>query len=150
MNHIMQHCLTLARAEAAKQHGDIPIAAALVHGETGVIIVASANRVEGDNDPTAHAEMVVIRNATQMLGQKFLEEYDLYVTLEPCAMCAQGISHARIRRVYFGAYDPKSGGVEHGARVFDHPQCHHTPEVIGGILERECGELLTDFFKGKR
>lgn len=147
---IIQQCLTLVREEAVKQCGEVPIAAALVHGKTGEVIAASANRVERDSDPTAHAEMVVIREATQKLGRKFLEEYDLYVTLEPCAMCAQAISHARIRRLYFGAYDAKSGGVEHGARVFDHPQCHHRPEVIGGVMENECGELLSEFFEKKR
>ncbi len=146
MNSPMQHCLKAAQDAGA----DVPIAAALVHGESGEILALSTNHVEADGDPTAHAEMVVIREACEKLGQKWLSEYDLYVTLEPCAMCAQAISLARIRRLYFGAYDPKGGGVEHGARVFDHPQCHHKPEVIGGVMEAECAALLKEFFEGKR
>ena len=146
---IMGKCIALAN-EASETSGEVPIAAAIVHGGSGEIVSRSANRVERDGDPTAHAEMSAIRDAAQKLGQKFLSDYDLYVTLEPCAMCAQAISHARIRRLYFGAYDPKSGGVEHGARVFDHPQCHHRPEVIGGVMESECSELLRAFFEGKR
>lgn len=150
MSNIMHHCLELAHAEATQISGDVPIAATLVHGETGEILASAVNQVEKDQDPTAHAEMVVMRAATQKLGQKWLSEYDLYVTLEPCAMCAQAISLARIRRVYFGAYDSKGGGVEHGARVFNHPQCHHVPEVIGGMMESECAAVLKVFFEAKR
>lgn len=136
-------------AKKAKTSGEVPIAAAIVDS-AGNLIASAHNRVEKRQDATAHAELLAIRKATKIKGKKYLQDCDLYVTLEPCAMCAQAISLAKIRRVYFGAYDPKSGGVEHGARVFNHPQCHHAPEVIGGVMEKECGQLLSDFFAGKR
>ena len=142
--------LALAEAEAASGRGEVPVGAVVVDGATGAVIARAGNRVEELRDPTAHAELVALRAAAQARGQKWLEGCDLYVTLEPCAMCAAAISLARIRRLYFGAYDPKSGGVDHGARVFDHPTCHHRPEVYGGIQESAAGELLKAFFRDRR
>ena len=136
----------LNNALKAEISGEVPVGAVIVNGKSGEIIASSGNRVEELKDPTAHAEILVIREAAEKLGQVRLEECDLYVTLEPCPMCAAAISHARIRRLYFGAYDPKSGGVEHGARVFSHKTCHHRPEVYGGIMETDCSNLLKDFF----
>ncbi len=140
----------LNNALKAEISGEVPVGAVIVNGKSGEIIASSGNRVEELKDPTAHAEILVIREAAEKLGQVRLEECDLYVTLEPCPMCAAAISHARIRRLYFGAYDPKSGGVEHGARVFSHKTCHHRPEVYGGIMETDCSNLLKDFFKKLR
>ncbi len=142
--------LALRQAEAAGDRGEVPVGAVIVDGQTGHLLAAAGNRVEERADPTAHAEMLAIREAAQTQGSARLDGLDLYVTLEPCAMCAQAISLARIRRLYFGAYDPKSGGVEHGARVFTHATCHHKPEVVGGIGETEAAALLKDFFKDKR
>jgi tRNA(adenine34) deaminase len=136
-------------AEAAGFRGEVPVGAVLV-GPAGAVIAASGNRVETDNDPTAHAEMLVLRAGAAALGQKQLDGCDLYVTLEPCPMCAAAIAMARIRRLYFGAYDPKSGGVEHGPRIFDQPNCHHRPEIYGGIDERRAGALLRAFFQARR
>lgn len=141
--------LALAEAEAAGEGGDVPVGAVLI-GPAGAIVAASGNRVERDHDPTAHAEMLVLRSGAARLGMKRLAGCDLYVTLEPCAMCAAAIGLARIRRLYFGAYDPKSGGVEHGARIFDHPTCHHRPEIYGGIGERAAAVLLRRFFAARR
>jgi len=141
--------LAFAEAEAAGWRGEVPVGAVLI-GADGVLIAASGNRVEERHDPTAHAEVVVLREATAKLGAKQLDGCDLYVTLEPCPMCAAAISLARIRRLYFGAYDPKGGGVEHGARIFDQPTCHHRPEIYGGIDERRAGALLRAFFQAKR
>src|SRR5271163_3991948 len=138
-----------AEAEAAGWRGEVPVGAVLI-GADGALIAASGNRVEEKHDPTAHAEMVVLREATAKVGQKQLDGCDLYVTLEPCPMCAGAISLARIRRLYFGAYDPKSGGVEHGPRIFDQPTCHHRPDVYGGIDERRAGALLRAFFRARR
>jgi len=138
-----------AEAEAAGWRGEVPVGAVLI-GADGALIAASGNRVEEKHDPTAHAEMVVLREATAKLGAKQLDGCDLYVTLEPCPMCAAAISLARIRRLYFGAYDPKGGGVEHGARIFDQPTCHHRPEVYGGIDENRAAALLRAFFQAKR
>ncbi|CAA7615366.1 tRNA-specific adenosine deaminase [Candidatus Terasakiella magnetica] len=138
----------LSEAEAAARRGEVPVGAILVRD--GAVIAAAGNRVEELTDPTAHAEMLALRAATAALGQVRLEDCDLYVTLEPCPMCAAAISLARIRRLYFGAYDPKSGGVEHGARVFDHPTCHHKPESYGGLEEARAAALLRDFFKARR
>ena len=138
-----------AEAEKAGWRGEVPVGAVLVAADGGVIAV-SGNEVEATRDPTAHAEMLVLRAGTAALGQKQLDNCDLYVTLEPCAMCAAAIAWARIRRLYFGAYDPKSGGVEHGARIFDQPTCHHRPEIYGGIDERRAGALLRAFFRAKR
>lgn len=139
----------LEAAAAAAALGEVPIGAVIVNASGGVLAFAH-NRVEADADPTAHAEMLAIREACRVQNNKFLEDCDLYVTLEPCAMCAQAIAFARLRRVYFGAYDPKGGGVEHGARVFHQPTCHHRPEVYGGIMEQECGDILRNFFAEKR
>ena len=141
--------LALAEAEAAAARGDVPVGAVLVDGE-GRVLAAAANRVEADHDPTAHAEMLVLRRGAAQLGTARLAECDLYVTLEPCAMCAAAIALARPRRLYFGAYDPKGGAVEHGPRLFDQPTTHHRPEIYGGIEERRAGGLLRDFFQARR
>jgi tRNA(adenine34) deaminase len=138
-----------AEAEAAGWRGEVPVGAVLI-GEAGTVVAASGNRVEEQRDPTAHAEMLVLREAAARLGAKHLDGCDLYVTLEPCPMCAAAISLARVRRLYFGAYDPKAGGVEHGARVFAQPTCHHRPEVYGGIDERRAAALLRAFFRERR
>ena len=140
----------LAEAAAAAARGEVPVGAVLVDGGSGRILAAAGNGCEEMRDPTAHAEMLVIREAVAGSGAPRLEGSDLYVTLEPCAMCAGAVSLARVRRLVFGAYDPKGGGVEHGARVFDHPTCHHKPEVIGGVEETAAAKLLKDFFAGKR
>lgn len=142
--------LALAEADAAGGRGEVPVGAVLVEGETGRVLARAGNRVEELADPTAHAEMLAIRAAAGESGAPRLTACDLYVTLEPCTMCAAAISLARIRRLYFGAYDPKGGGVEHGARVFGLPTCHHRPEVYGGINESECAALLKDFFQARR
>ena len=139
----------LEQAIAGAEAGEVPIGAALADG-AGTLVAASGNRVERDRDPTAHAEMLVLRAGAAALGMKRLADCDLYVTLEPCPMCAAAISLARIRRVYFGAYDPKSGGVEHGPRIFEQPTCHHRPQVYGGIGERPAAELLRKFFRDRR
>ena len=141
--------LALAEAEAAAARGDVPVGAVLVDGE-GRVLAAAGNRVEADHDPTAHAEMVVLRAGAARLGAARLTECDLYVTLEPCAMCAAAIALARLRRLYFGAYDPKGGAVDHGPRLFDQPTTHHRPEIYGGIEEGRAGELLRDFFRARR
>lgn len=140
----------LAQARSAAASDEVPVGAVIVDPQTGKLLAAGGNLVETTSDPTAHAEIVVIRKACQALGQPRLDGYDLYVTLEPCAMCAQAIAHARLRRLYFGAYDPKGGGVEHGARVFDRQTCHHHPEIYGGIREAEASDLLRDFFRSRR
>jgi tRNA(adenine34) deaminase len=141
--------LAFDEAEKAGWRGEVPVGAVLV-GPDGAVVAAAGNEVERLRDPTAHAEMLVLRAAAASLGQKQLDGCDLYVTLEPCPMCAAAIALARIRRLYFGAYDPKSGGVEHGARIFDQPTCHHRPETYGGIDERRAGALLRAFFKERR
>ena len=122
----------------------------LVDGRTGKVLAQAGNRVEELKDPTAHAEMLAIRAAATEAGLKRLEDADLYVTLEPCAMCAAAISFARLRRLYFGAGDPKGGAVEHGPRFFSQPTCHHRPEVYGGIGEAAGGDLLKAFFRERR
>ena len=139
----------LAEAAAAGDQGEVPVGAVLAD-RTGHIIATAGNRVERDHDPTAHAEMLVLRDGAARLGLKRLSGCDLYVSLEPCPMCAAAIGLAHIRRLYFAAYDPKGGGVEHGPRIFDQPTAHHRPEVYGGIGEREAGELLRRFFKARR
>ena len=144
----MERALALARA--AGQRGDVPVGAVVVRPATGAVIAEAANRMVADSDPTAHAEMLAIRAATGVLGQPRLIGCDLYVTLEPCAMCAQAIAFARIRRLYFGAYDAKGGAVENGVRIFAQPTCHHRPEVYGGIAEREAALLLKTFFADRR
>ena len=142
--------LALAEAAAAGARGEVPVGALLVDGATGQVLARSGNRVEELKDPTAHAELLAIRAASTSAGVKRLEGADLYVTLEPCAMCAAAISFARLRRLYFGASDPKGGAVEHGPRFFAQATCHHRPEVYGGIGERRAGELLRDFFRARR
>jgi tRNA(adenine34) deaminase len=139
----------LAEAEAAAASGEVPVGAALIDPD-GAIVAAAGNRVERDRDPTAHAEMLALRAGAAQLGTARLEGCDLYVTLEPCPMCAGAIGLARIRRLYFGAFDPKGGGVEHGPRIFDQPTCHHRPEVYGGIEERAAADLLRRFFEVRR
>src|SRR6185295_564259 len=134
----------------AAAEGEVPVGAVLVDSVSGEIIARACNRTERDHDATAHAEMLVLQQAGKKFKTPRLTECDLYVTLEPCPMCAAALSFARIRRVYYGAYDPKSGGVEHGPKIFDHPTCHHKPEVYGGIEEQACAGILKDFFKDKR
>ena len=137
-------------AQAAAAAGEVPVGAVLVDGASGAVLASDHNQVEAKGDPTAHAEMQVIRMGTELRGEKWLSDCDLYVTLEPCPMCAAAISLARVRRLVFGAYDPKSGGVEHGPRVFEQATCHHKPDVVGGVAETESGALLKYFFQEKR
>jgi tRNA(Arg) A34 adenosine deaminase TadA len=139
-----------AAAEQAGQAGEVPVGAVIVEGATGRVLAVAGNRTEADRDPTAHAEMLAIRAAAARKGSPRLPECDLYVTLEPCAMCAAAISLARIRRVYFGAYDPKGGAVDHGPRWFAQPTCLHRPEIYGGIEEIRAAALLRDFFAARR
>jgi tRNA(adenine34) deaminase len=138
----------LRQAVAAAERGEVPVGCVIVR--RGEIIAAAGNRVEELLDPTAHAEMLAIRAAAARIGEPRLVECDLYVTLEPCPMCAAAISFARLRRVYFGAYDPKGGGVDHGPRIFDQPTCHHRPDVYGGLRESEAAVLLRAFFAARR
>ncbi len=140
--------IALGEARAAAERGEVPVGAVIV--KDGVILAQAGNRVRGDNDPTAHAEMLAIRLACTATGDDRLAGADLYVTLEPCAMCAGAISAARIARLYYGASDMKSGGVAGGARVFSHAQCHHKPEVYDGIGAEAAEELLVGFFAGLR
>jgi tRNA(Arg) A34 adenosine deaminase TadA len=141
--------LALAEARAAAARGEVPVGAVLLDAE-GQIVAAAGNRTEELADPTAHAEMLVIRAAAAGLGRPRLAGCDLYVTLEPCPMCAQAISFARLRRLYYGAADPKGGGVEHGPRIFTTSSCHHAPEIYGGIGERQAAALLQEFFRARR
>ncbi|MGF1630577.1 MAG: nucleoside deaminase [Kiloniellaceae bacterium] len=140
----------LAEAHLAAAAGEVPVGAVLVDAASGEILAQAHNRVERDGDPTAHAEMLAIRAAAAASGLKRLTGADLYVTLEPCPMCAAAISFARLRRVVYGAYDPKGGGVDHGPRIFQQPTCHHRPEVVGGVQEQACGDLLRGFFQARR
>jgi tRNA(Arg) A34 adenosine deaminase TadA len=140
----------IAEAQAAAERGEVPVGCVLVATATDHVIAATGNRTEELNDPTAHAEMLAIREAAAHYKTPRLEEVDMYVTLEPCAMCASAISFARIRRLYFGAYDLKGGGVEHGGKFFSQPTCHHAPEVYGGIEETKCSLMLKVFFAAKR
>jgi len=141
--------IALKEAELAAGRGEVPVGAVLVSSQ-GAVIARDGNRTEASHDPTAHAEMLVIRQAAQILASPRLTDCDLYVTLEPCAMCAAAISFARIRRVIFGAYDPKGGAVEHGGRFFSQTTCHHTPEVVSGVEENQSSKLLKDFFAARR
>jgi tRNA(adenine34) deaminase len=141
--------LALAAARAAGARGEVPIGAVIV-GPAGELLAEAGNRTEELRDPTAHAEMLVIRAAAAKLGAPRLVGCDLHVTLEPCPMCAQAISFARIRRLYWGASDPKGGGVEHGPRIFDQSTCHHRPELYPGLAEAGAGELLRAFFRERR
>jgi tRNA(Arg) A34 adenosine deaminase TadA len=142
--------VALAEARAAGERGEVPVGAVVVDGKSGHVLAAAGNRVEELADPTAHAEMLAIREAAAAAGRPRLDGMDLYVTLEPCSMCATAIALARVRKLTFGAYDAKMGGVEHGAQVFRQPTCHHRPEVIGGVEETESAALLKRFFEGRR
>ncbi|MGC1409785.1 MAG: nucleoside deaminase [Acetobacteraceae bacterium] len=141
--------IALAEARAAAARGEVPVGAVVLDG-AGAVLARAGNEVEARHDPTAHAEMLALRAAAAARGETRLPDCELVVTLEPCPMCAQAASFFRVRRLVFGAYDPKGGGVEHGARVFDAASCSHRPEVVGGVREAEAGTLLRGFFGGKR
>lgn len=140
--------IALDKARAAQSRGEVPVGCVIVR--EGAVVARAGNRTLADRDPTAHAELLAIRAAAAALGSERLTDCDLYVTLEPCTMCAAAMSFARIRRLYFGAPDPKGGAVEHGVRFFAAPTCHHRPEVYGGIGEQESAELLRAFFAERR
>ena len=140
--------IAIEEARAAGARGEVPVGCVVVRD--GTIVARAGNRTIADHDPTAHAELIAIRAAASTLGSERLADCDLYVTLEPCAMCAAAMSFARIRRLYFGAADAKGGAVEHGVCFFAAPTCHHRPEVYGGINDSECGELLKNFFQARR
>jgi tRNA(Arg) A34 adenosine deaminase TadA len=142
--------LAFRQAETAAARDEVPIGAVLVDSVTGAILAADHNRVEEWQDPTAHAELLVIRRAAMARGEKRLPLVDLYVTLEPCPMCATAIAFARLRRVIYAASDPKGGGIEHGPRIFTQPTCHHRPQVFGGLDEGRSAEMLRSFFRAKR
>jgi tRNA(Arg) A34 adenosine deaminase TadA len=141
--------IALTEARAASARGEVPVGAAVVAAD-GSVLARAGNETEARRDASAHAEMLVLRAAAALRNQPRLPDCDLFVTLEPCPMCAQAISFFRIRRLVFGAYDPKGGGVEHGARIFQASSCHHRPEVIGGVRESEAAALLQAFFAEKR
>ena len=138
--------LALAEARADGSRGEVPVGCVIVRD--GDVIARAGNRTLADRDPTAHAELLAIRQAAAALGSERLEDCDLYVTLEPCAMCAGAVSFARIRRLYYGAADPKGGAVDNGVKFFASPTCHHRPEVYGGLAEAEAGAMLQGFFQG--
>ncbi len=140
--------LALEAAESAAKSGEVPIGCVVVRNNA--VIATAANRTLTDRDPTAHAEMLALRQAAKVIGSERLVDCDLYVTLEPCTMCAGAISFARIRRLYYGAADPKGGAVESGVRFFASPTCHHAPEVYSSVGEQEAATLLRDFFKARR
>ena len=140
--------LALKTAEAAGKSGEVPIGCVIVRD--GALIASAGNRTLTDRDPTAHAELLAIREVARKLGTERLVDCDLYVTLEPCTMCAAAISFARMRRLYYGAADPKGGAVESGVRFFAQPTCHHVPEVYSAVGEREAAALLREFFKARR
>jgi tRNA(adenine34) deaminase len=140
--------MALEEARRAAQAGEVPVGCVLVRD--GKVVARAANRTLTDRDPTAHAELLAIREAARVLGTERLTDCDVHVTLEPCAMCAGAISFARIRRLYYGAADPKGGAVDNGVRFFASPSCHHRPEVYGGIAEREASALLKEFFRERR
>ena len=139
----------LELAYIAAQSGEVPVGAVVVDAR-GTVIGEAHNRTEADHDPAGHAEIIALRKAGAYLGSPRLIGCDLYVTLEPCPMCAGALSQARIRRIYYGAYDPKRGGIDHGPRIYSRPGCHHIPEVIGGIREEEARNLLQTFFQNLR
>ena len=141
--------IAIEEARAAASRGEVPVGA-VVLGPDGALLARAGNRVEADRDASAHAEILALRAAATVLGSPRLVGCDLFVTLEPCPMCAQAASFFRIRRLVFGAYDPKGGGVEHGARVFDAASCHHRPEIVGGVRETEAAGLLREFFASRR
>ncbi len=145
MNDFMS--LALVQANLALKNGEIPVGAVIVDPIEKVVLASSGNRVISDSDPTAHAEILVIRETAKVLGSYKLEGLDIYVTLEPCAMCASAISISRLRKLVFGAYDPKTGAVDHGPKIFSQKTTHHKPEVIGGVRERESSVYLRDFFR---
>lgn len=140
--------LALEQARLAAARGEVPVGAVVM--KDGHVIAGAHNLTETNNDPIAHAELLALREACRVLGTPRLSDCDIYVTLEPCAMCAAAISFARVRRLYFGAYDSKGGAVEHGPRFYHQHTCHHRPEVYGGMGEGECGELLKGFFSARR
>lgn len=140
--------VALEQARIAARAGEVPVGCVVARG--GEVVAQAANRTIIDRDPTAHAEMLAIRAAARALGSERLTDCDLYVTLEPCAMCAAAIAFARIRRLYYGAADPKGGAVEHGVRLFDAATCHHRPDIYGGIGESEAAALLREFFRARR
>lgn len=140
--------LALKAAESARESAEVPIGCVIVRA--GEVIATAGNRTLTERDPTAHAEMIAIRNAAAALGSERLVDCDLYVTLEPCTMCAGAISFARIRRLYYGAADPKGGAVDSGVRFFASPTCHHVPDVYAGVGERKASAMLKDFFKARR
>jgi tRNA(adenine34) deaminase len=140
--------MALAEARAAGKRGEVPIGCVIVHA--GAVIARAGNRTLADRDPTAHAEVLAIRSAAAALGSERLEDCDLYVTLEPCAMCAAALSFARIRRLYYGAPDPKGGAVDNGVKFFASSACHHRPEIYGGMAEAEASALLKRFFQERR
>jgi len=140
--------MALAEARAAGEAGEVPVGCVIVRG--GAVVARAGNRTLADRDPTAHAEIVAIRAAAATLGSERLTDCDVYVTLEPCAMCAGAIAFARIRRLYYGAADPKGGAVDSGVKFFASPTCHHRPEIYGGIAEAETSALLKRFFRERR
>ena len=142
--------LALNEARDSERRGEVPVGAVIVNSQNGEILAQAGNRTEELRDPTAHAELLAIRAAASRLGSSRLLNCDVYVTLEPCAMCAAAIALAKLRKLVFGAYDPKGGAVEHGPRLFSHPTIHHRPEIIGGVMELDCAELLTTFFRDRR
>lgn len=142
--------LALIEASKAADRGDVPVGAVIIDSLSGEVLASSGNCIVSDNDPTAHAEMVVIRETSRKFATPRLRNCDLFVTLEPCPMCATAISFARIRRLYFGAYDPKGGGIDHGPRIFKQTTCHYSPEVVGGVDELEATVLLRNFFQNLR
>ncbi|MEX0969651.1 MAG: nucleoside deaminase [Paracoccaceae bacterium] len=141
--------LALSEARAAAERGEVPVGAVVI-GPDGAVLSCAGNRTREMNDPSAHAEVLAIRAACATLGQPVLTGCDIYVTLEPCPACAMVISAARIARLYYGADDAKSGGVEHGPRIYTHPQAHHKPEVYAGLAEADCARILRDFFAARR
>lgn len=142
--------LALGEAWLAGERCEVPVGALVVDPASMTVLAAAGNRTEEMNDPTAHAEMLALREAARRLGRPRLPGCDVYVTLEPCPMCAAAISFARIRRVYFAAYDAKGGGVEHGPRIFAQPTCHHRPEIYGGISQGASERMLRAFFRSRR
>jgi tRNA(adenine34) deaminase len=140
--------MALDQARAAGARGEVPVGCVIVRD--GAVVARAGNRTLVDRDPTAHAEIIAIRQAAASLGSERLEACDLYVTLEPCAMCAGAVAFARIRRLYYGAADPKGGAVDNGVKFFASPSCHHRPEVYGGLAEAEAGALLKEFFRERR
>lgn len=144
----MQIALELAQEAAA--HDEVPIGCVIVNHRTQNIVATAYNRMHTNQNPTDHAEILALREANAQSGTLYLEDYDLYVTLEPCPMCAQAISFYRIRRLYYGAYDPKRGGVDHGAQIFNAASCFHQPEIYGGMMKTECAALLDHFFASRR